>query len=165
MNVTPIHRPVSFVAIFVLLPLVCSGGCQQGSETPMDRTAAKELCTRFWMDYLETLRSVQPGKIAGWFTKDALLIYPNMAELKSRDSIEAFVAKVLPGTKYLEITFTLQHFDVVGPKAYTFVTLNELVEKGGKIQTRYHTRCGAVWQRQADNTWQISHYLINPLKM
>jgi ketosteroid isomerase-like protein len=126
---------------------------------------AGELCTRLWTGYLEAVKSVKPGKVAGWFAMDAALIYHGMAEIRSRDSIEAFMAKVLPGRRYLELDFTLEHFDVVGSKAYTFVTLNELVEVDGQPKTRYRTRCGAVWQQQADNTYQISHCLISFQKL
>jgi uncharacterized protein (TIGR02246 family) len=165
MNITSVRRPVFLVNIVVVLLLICVGGCQQKLETPTDPTVAKEICLRLWTDYLETLKTVQPNKIAGWFTKEAVLVYHGMAEFRSRDSIEAFLVNVLPGRKYLELTFTLHHFDVVGSKAYTFVTLDELVEESGQSQARYQTRCGVVWQRQADNTWQISYDLINYLKL
>jgi ketosteroid isomerase-like protein len=158
-------RPVILFTIFLISLLIFGIGCQQRSDAIMDPAAAKELCTRLWTDYLESLKSVQPDKVAGCFTKDAVLIYPDMAELKTRDSIQAFVAKVISGVKYLELTFTLNHFDVVGSKAYTFVTLTERVEEGGQAQPTYQSRCGAIWQRQADSTWQISHYLINYAKL
>jgi len=88
-----------------------------------------------------------------------------MLELRSRDSIQAVFVKGFPGTKVLEMTFTLIHFDVVGSKAYTFVTINELEQEGGQPPVRALARCGVVWQRQADNSWQISHFLLNYLRV
>jgi ketosteroid isomerase-like protein len=148
----------------VLLLIGCSG-CQQKSEALMDPVAAKELCTRLLTDYIETVKTLQPDKCAGWFTKDAVLIYPDMSELRSRDSIQAFFVKGFPGMKVLEMTFTLIHCDVVGSKAYTFATINELEQEGGQPPVRALARLGVVWQRQPDKSWQISHCLLNYLKV
>jgi hypothetical protein len=63
------------------------------------------------------------------------------------------------------MTFTLIHCDVVGSKAYTFVTINELEQESGQAPVRALARCGIVWQRQPDQSWQILHFLVNYLKV
>ena len=165
MNSSSRCRPVLILAIFIASLIVFSIGCQQKGEAPMDPVAAKELCTRLLTDYIETAKILEPNKVAAWFTKDAVLIYPDMAELRSRDSIQAFFLKAIPGVKVLEMTFTLIHCDVVGSKAYTFVTINELEQESGQAPVRALARCGIVWQRQPDQSWQILHFLLNYLQV
>ena len=131
----------------------------------MDPVAAKELCTRLWTNYVETVKPLQPDKCASCFTKDAVLIYPDMPELRSRDSIQAFFVKAFPGTKVLDLTFTLTHCDVVGSKAYTFVTMNEVEQEGTQPPVHALARCGVVWERQPDNSWQVSHFLVSYVKV
>ena len=130
-----------------------------------DPVAARELCTRLWRDYLETVKGSQPVKIASWFTKDAVLIFPDMPALSGRDAIQAHLLKALEGTKISELAFTLDRFEVVGRRAFTFVSLDQLVQQGSGPPTRSQARCGVVWQRQADNTWQISYFLANHLTL
>lgn len=153
--------PKKLMVFCALLLLIGNIGCQQNKKTLMDQAKAQELCTRLWTDYMETVKTLEPDKCAAWFTKDAVLIYPDMPELKGRDNIRAFFVKAFPGVKVLEMTFTLIHFDVVGSKTYTFVTINELEQEGAKPPVRALARCGVVWERQADNGWQISYFLVN----
>jgi len=160
-----ICRPLYSIVILVASLIICFIGCQQKSEAPMDQAAAKELCARLWTEYVETVKTLDPNKCDVWFTKDAVLIYPDMPELKGRDNIRAFFVKGFPGMKVLEMTFTLIHFDVVGSKAYTFVTINELEQEGAKPPVHALARCGVVWERQADRSWQISHFLVNYLNL
>ena len=160
MNTTGLFRTASLFALGLAL-FLASSGCQQKSQVPVDPAAAKELCTRLWSGYLDTIKGLQGDKIAAWFTKDAVLIYPDMPELRSRDSIQPYLVKGFASIKKIEFTFTLSHFEVVGSKAYTFATLDELVTSDGQPPARKFGRCGVVWQQQADNTWQISHFLIN----
>jgi ketosteroid isomerase-like protein len=161
-------REANMKNLFFVVPLVLlfcfTLGCQQKGTAPIDPVAARELCTRLLTDYIETVKTLEPNKVAAWFAKDAVLIYPDMAELKSRDNIQAFFIKAFPGVKVLEMTFTLIHCDVVGSKAYTFFTINELEQAGGQPPVRALARCGIVWQRQADNSWQILHFLVNYLQ-
>ena len=130
-----------------------------------DPVAARELCARLWRDYLETVKGSEPVKIASWFTKDAVLILPDMPVLSGRDAIQAHLLKALEGTKVSELAFTLDRFEVVGRRAFTFVSLDQLVQQGSGPPTRSQARCGVVWQRQADNTWQISYFLANYLTL
>ena len=153
------------LVVFIASLLILCMACQQTSEGRMAPVAAKELCTRLWTEYVETVKTLDPNKVAAWFTKDAVLIYPDTQELKGRDSLQAFFIKAFPGLKVLEMTFTLTHFDVVGSKAYTFVTIDELEQEGNKPAVHAHARCGVVWERQADNSWQISHFLVNYLNL
>jgi ketosteroid isomerase-like protein len=154
-----------FTVFCAALLLVGGIGCQQKGEAPMDQAAAKELCTRLLTEYVESIKTLDPNKCDVWFTKDAVLIYPDMPELKGRDIIRAFFVKGFPGMKVLEMTFTLIHFDVVGSKAYTFVTIDELEQEGAKPPVHALARCGVVWERQTDNSWQISHFLVNYLNL
>lgn len=155
------------VCLVVCLASLLAGciACQQRSERRMPPVAAKELCTRLWSDYIETAKTLDPRRVAAWFTKDAVLIYPDMQELRSRDSLQAFFIKAFPGTKVLEMTFALVHFDVIGPRAYTFVTINELEQEGTNPPVHALARCGVIWERQADNSWQISHFLVNYMSL
>jgi ketosteroid isomerase-like protein len=157
--------PKKLMVFCAVLLLISCIGCQQKSEALMDPVAAKELCTRLLTDYVETVKTLQPEKCAGWFTKDAVLIYPDMPELRGRDSIQALFTKGFPGMRVLEMTFTLIHCDIVGSKAYMFFTINELEQEDGQQPVRALARLGGVWQRQPDKSWQISHALVNYLKI
>jgi uncharacterized protein (TIGR02246 family) len=154
-----------YLITFMLSLLIGFLGCQKKSVAPMEPAAAKELCTRLWTDYIETVKTMDLNRIAAWFAKDAVLIYPEMAELRGHDTIQAFFRKALPGVKVLEMTFTLIHFDVVGPRAYTFVTIDELEQAGANLPAHALTRCGVVWERQNDGNWQISHFLLNYINL
>jgi uncharacterized protein (TIGR02246 family) len=158
-----ISRTSSVVAI--LLSLFLSGSSfTQNRQSQMSQATAKELCTRLWSDYIDTVKTLDGVKIAAWFAKDAHLIYPNRDEIVGRDSIEAHLLRSFSGIKRIEFTFTLSHFDVLESKAYTFVTLEQLFVRDPNKQSqqpRQRARCALIWQRQADNTWKILHFLVN----
>jgi uncharacterized protein (TIGR02246 family) len=158
-----ISRTSSVFAMFLSLFLSGSSFAQD-RQSQMNQAAAKELCTRLWSDYIDTVKTLDGVKIAAWFTKDAHLIYPNRDEIIGRDSIEAHLVSSFSGMKRIEFTFTLNHFDVIESKAYTFVTLTQLFVRDLNKQSeqpRQRARCALIWQRQADNTWKILHFLVN----
>jgi len=165
MNGTSLSRPIVLLTVVTIALLVCCIGCQQKSQAPLDSAAAKELCTRLWTNYVDAVKPLQPDKCASWFTKDAVLIYPDMPALKTRDSIQAFFTKAFPGTKVLDMKFNLIHYDVVGSKAYTFLSIDELEQEGSQPPVHALARCGVVWEQQADNSWQISHFLVSYVKI
>jgi len=138
--------------------------CPTGSEAG-DSVADKALCTRIWGEYLEAVRGLQPEKVAAWFTKDAVLIYPDIVELSGREAIRAHFVKVFPDVKIFELTFRLDRFEVVGSHAYTFATVNELVQEGSAPQARLHARCAVAWQQQPDMSWQIAYFIVNYAKV
>jgi uncharacterized protein (TIGR02246 family) len=154
-------RSASFLGVVVAMLLVWSPVCQQSSEAA-DPGSDKELCRRLWEDHLGAVRARQPERIA--FAKDAVLIYPDMLELRGRDAIQAHLVKAFAGLKILEVGFKIERCEVVGARAYTFVTVDELVQEGAAAPARLHARCATVWEQQPDKSWQIAHFLVNYLK-
>lgn len=142
------------VAMLFVGPFVC----QQSSEAA-DVGSDRDLCRRLWEGHLEAVKSLQPEKVA--FAKDAVLIYPDMPELRGRDAIQAHLAKALAGLKILEVGFKIERCEVVGGRAYTFVTVDEVVQEGAAPPARRHARCATVWEEQPDKSWQIAHFLVN----
>jgi uncharacterized protein (TIGR02246 family) len=135
----------------------------QAESGAVDPKTARDLSNRLWTEYVATLKKADPIKIAAWFTKDAVLLYPNEPELRGRDAIQAHVVKAFEGLKFVELTYALDHVAVVGDEAFTFVTLEETYQQGTAPQVRQQARCGVVWQRQPDNSWQIPYFLVNYL--
>ena len=109
------------------------------------------------------LQALQPEKIA--FAKDAVLIYPNMLELRGRDAIQAHLAKAFAGLKILDVGFKIERVEVVGARAYTFVTVDEQIQEGAAPPARRHARCAIVWEQQPDKSWQIAYSLVNYRKL
>jgi uncharacterized protein (TIGR02246 family) len=155
-------RSAALFVAAVAVALVWSPAWQRRSAAA-EPAVAKELCNRLWTEYSETARSGDWEKVAGWFTKDAVLIYPDMAELRGRDAIRAHF-QAFQGVKFLSMTFSLTHFGVVGDEAFTFASLSEAYQQGTGPEVKEDARCGVVWQRQPDGTWQISHFLVNHVK-
>jgi ketosteroid isomerase-like protein len=154
-------RSAFLVGVVVAMLLVCApvGRQSEAADTASDRA----LCTRLWQDHLEAVKNLQPEKIA--FTKDAVLINPDMRELRGRDAIQAHLVKAFVGLKILEVGFKMERFEVIGTRAYTFVTVDERVQEGAAPPANRHARCATVWEQQPDKSWQISYLLVNYLKM
>jgi uncharacterized protein (TIGR02246 family) len=155
-------RAGSLAGLLVAMLLIWSPVYQVSSEAA-DARSDRELCTRLWEDYLEAVMSLQPEKIA--FAKDAVLVYPEMPELRGRDAIQAHLVKAFSGLKILKLGFKMERFEVVGARAYTFVTVDELIQEGAAPPARRHARCTTVWEQQPDKSWQIAHFLVNYLKL
>jgi uncharacterized protein (TIGR02246 family) len=147
------------VLVAMLLTLSPVGQQSEAADTASDRA----LCTRLWQDLLEALKNLQPEKMA--FAKDAVLIYPDMRELRGRDAIQAHLVKAFVGLKILEVGFKIERVEVVGTRAYTFVTVDERVQEGAAAPASRHARCATVWEQQPDKSWQISYFLVNYLKL
>ena len=133
---------------------------QQVRSEASDPTADRILCMRVWTDYMEALKASDLVKIGDFFAKDAVLIYPDMPELRGREAIRSHFVK-FKGLKVLDATFILHHCGVAGDQLYTFITIDEAYVAGQQPQVKTQGRVGAVWSRQPDNTWQISHFLLN----
>lgn len=154
-------RSASLPGVLMAMLLTWSPLCQQSSEAA-DAGPDKDLCRRLWEGHLEAVKALQPEKIA--FAKDAVLIYPDMPVLRGRDAIQAHLVKAFAGSKVLEVGFKIERCDVVGARAYTFVTVDELIQEGAAPPARRHERCAAAWEEQPDKSWQIAHFLVNYLK-
>jgi ketosteroid isomerase-like protein len=134
----------------------------QSSEAA-DAGSDRELCRRLWEGHLEAVKAQQPEKLA--FAKDAVLFYPDLIALRGREAIQAHFVKTFAGQKVLEVGFKMERFEVVGGRAYTFVTADELIQEAGAPPVRRHARYATVWEQQPDQSWQIAHLLVNYLKM
>lgn len=154
-------RSASLPGFLVATLFVLSPVCQQSGEAA-DVASDRALCRRLWEGHLEAVTARQPEKVA--FTTDAVLVYPDMLELRGRDAIQAHLAKAFAGVKILETGFKIDRCEVVGGRAYTFVTVDELTQEGA-AQARHHARCAAVWEEQPDKSWQIAHLLVNYRKL
>ncbi len=152
-------RALSLCAVVALALFGASSLAQTGEPK-----AAKELSARLWTEYGETLKTADPVKIAGWFTKDAILIYPDTAELYGRDSIQAVITPAFKNIKFLRLSHKLNHVAIADDQLFTFATLDETYQRGNGPEVQSRARCGVVWQRQVDNTWLISHFLVNYAK-
>jgi uncharacterized protein (TIGR02246 family) len=135
----------------------------QAESGAADPKTARDLSNRLWTEYVATLKKADAIKIAAWFTKDAVLLYPNEPELRGREAIEAHVVQAFQGVTFVGLTYGLDHVALVGDEAFTFVTFEETYQQGTGPQVRQQARCGVVWRRQPDNTWQIPYFLVNDL--
>ena len=154
-------RPAFLRGVLVIL-LISSPVCHESIEAAQVGSG-KELSRRLWEGYLEAVMALQPEKIA--FAKDAVLVYPDTLELRGRDAIQAHLVKVFKHLKILEVSFKIERAEEVGARAYTFVTVDELIQEGAAPPTRRHARCAAVWEQQPDKSWQLAYFLVNYLKL
>ena len=151
-------RSASLAGISVAMLLVWSPVGQQSSEAA-DVGSDTKLCRRLWEGHLEAVKALQPEKMA--FAKDAVLIHPDMPEIRGRDAIQAHLVKAFAGLKVLETGFKIDRCEVVGGRTYTFVVVDELMQEGAAPPARRHARYATVWEQQPDQTWQIAHFLVN----
>src|SRR5687767_9152515 len=136
----------------VLLAMLLAWSPAQRSGEAADTAADRELCKRLWEDHLEAVMAHQPTRIA--FTQDALVIYPDMLELRGRAETQAHLAKVFAARKVLKAGFKIERVEVVGARAYTFVLVDELVQEGAAAPARVLARHATVWEQQPDKSWQ-----------
>ena len=142
----------SLLVLFPAFQAICGAG---------ESAADKALSARLWADYLETVKGVQAVKVAAWYTKDAVIILPDSAELRGRDAIQAYLLKAYQGLKIQELKFTPDRVEVIGGRAYTFGVVDEAIQEGAAPPTRLKARCAAVWEQQSDQSWQIAYFLVN----
>jgi ketosteroid isomerase-like protein len=154
-------RPTSRLGVVIALLLSWSPVCPQVSEAA-DAASDQALCRRLWEGHLEAVMAQQPEKIP--FAKDVVVIYPDMPALRGRDAIQAHLVKALSGLKVLEMGFKMERCEVVGTRAYTFVTVAEKTQEGAGPAASRHARCATVWEQQPDKTWEMSYFLVNYLK-
>jgi ketosteroid isomerase-like protein len=161
MSRTSPFRSASLLCVLVAKLLVLSSVWPPSSEAA-DLESDRKLCARLWEGYLGAVMAGQPEKIA--FAKDAVLIYPDMSELRGGDAIQAHLVKVFASLKVLKVGFKIERFEVVGARAYTFVTVDETIQDGPAPSATRLARCAAVWEQQPDKSWQIAYFLVNYLK-
>jgi uncharacterized protein (TIGR02246 family) len=146
------------MAILLMGSLVCPP-----SSEAADAASDMALCRRLWEDHLEAVTASQPQMMA--FATDAVLTYPDMPPLRGREAIQAHLVKMFAGLKVAKAGFKIERCEVVGARAYTFVTVDETVQEGAAPPLRRHARYAAAWEQQPDKNWQIAHLLVNYLKM
>lgn len=151
----------SLPGVLAAMLFVWSPVCQQSSEAA-DVGSDRELCRRLWEGHLEAVKAQQPAKVP--FAKDAVVIYPDTPELRG-EAIQAYLVKTFASLKTLEAGFKIERCEVVGGRAYTFVTIDELIQEGAAPPTRRLARCATVWEQQADKSWQIAHFVVNYRKL
>jgi ketosteroid isomerase-like protein len=151
-------RPTHRLGLLMAMLLIWSPVCQRSSGAA-DAGSDRELCRRLWEDHLEAVTSRQPEKIP--FAHDAVLVYPDLPELRGREAIQAHLVRVFAGLKVLKAGFKIERSEVVGARAYTFVVVDELIQEGAAPPARRLARCAAVWEQQPDKSWQLAHLLVN----
>jgi ketosteroid isomerase-like protein len=159
-RISPFSAPLPSVLVVALLVVAPD---QQSSEGADDAVSDQTLCNRLWEDPLEAVKAGQPARIA--FTRDAVLVYPNLAEIRGRDAIHAHLAKVIAGQRILDVGYKMERCEVVGTRAYTFVIVDEQIQEGAAPPARRHARSATVWEQQPDKSWQIAYSLVNYLKI
>ena len=154
-------RSASLLGVLAAMLLVLSPLGQRSSQAG-DATTDQGLCTRMWEDHLEAVMAGHPERIG--FTKDAVVLYPDMAPLRGRDAIQAHLVKVFGGLKVVKAGFKIDRCEVVGTRVYTFAVVDETTQEGAAPPARRLARYGTVWEQQPDKSWQIAHSLVNYLK-
>jgi uncharacterized protein (TIGR02246 family) len=151
-------RSAAVFAGLVAMLLAWAPLCPRISQAA-DVASDRDLCRRLWEGHLEAVRAAQPEGMA--FAKEAVLVYPDMLELRGREAIHAHLAKAFAARKTLEAGFRIDSCEVVGARTYTFVTVDELAQEGTAPAARRHARYATVWEQQADQSWLIARSLVN----
>ena len=130
------------LSAFLLLLLACAAP----SRAPDDARARAEV--RDAMErYMVAARTVDPDRIAAFFTPGGVLFEPGIFPIETRDSIRAFLAS-FPGARVDSATAVPDTIEVWNGKALLWGSYFERLSFPGQPVSEQHGRFVTEWVRQ-----------------
>lgn len=122
------------------------------------------LFTGQWDAYEATAKTGNADSLAAWFTEDAILMEPEMADVVGRTAIRDFAASIFAMMTIPEIEITPREVNVYGETAYDFGTYREVVQPKDGPATTHRGRYAVVWNRQPDGAWKFARVMVNSVE-
>ncbi len=124
---------------------------------------ARQEIARAWAEYREVLTRGDAEAFARAYTADAVLMEPNLEDIRGREALAAFAARGFAGMKIVEVENTTWELDLEGDTAHELGTFAETVATPDGTTTRHRGRYAAVWKKEADGRWRIHRLMVHPL--
>ena len=111
--------------------------------------------------HVDAWRRNDADAVATMFTDDAILLLPNVENVRGRAAIRAFVANVFSTTKVDRLDVTIEELDLHGDTAYERGSYSEGYTVHGQGAKRERGRYIMVWKQQPGGAWKIHRFLAN----
>jgi uncharacterized protein (TIGR02246 family) len=111
--------------------------------------------------YVAASRTVDPDRIAPFFTRDGVLFEPGIRPVETRAAIHAFLGS-FPGARVEVATATPDAIDVGDGTALVWGTYFERLTFPGEPRSEQHGKFVMQWARE-EGRWRIRRYYRVPL--
>ena len=152
-----IRRAVSAIAL--VLTLGCSSAPSRSPIGPSPEEARGLAEARAAL--IAAAASSDAAGMAAIYTLDAVLMNPNLPDVRGRQAIEANFRRAFSAVAIREMTLTPVEVRVCGSRAYELRTFTQVIERAGQTPAEDRGRAMLVWAREPDGRWRIRHALVN----
>lgn len=149
-------------AIWVLV-LISMGACGSGRHriSPSSSRDGEDPVARARAALIAAVTSGDPAASAAIYAEDAILMNPNLPDVRGRANIEAFFRSVFAAVAIRAMTITLVDMTVSGNRACELSSFTQVVQPAGAPPAEDRGRVMLVWERDPDGTWRIRYALVN----
>jgi len=144
----------------ITLFLLALGACQPAAETGLtmltdgDRAAIEAQSQAF----ADGMNAGDWAAVAATYTEDAVLLPPNVAAVRGRDGIEAFLAEFPPISDF---TITNTEVEGAGDMAYVVGTYSMTATPEGAKSIHDTGKYIEIRKRQSDGSWALYRDIYN----
>ena len=123
-------------------------------ESERDAVAAS------WDHYVAMLKLVNSDSVAAMFTDSAEMYQPQMAPIRGRDAIRAFLAPFDGHAHVDSVSSATIAINVYGDVAYQWGTYHQVAHVDAGKPGAFNGRFVAEWGRSGSGSWRIRRILM-----
>ena len=142
---------LAFAAVAVVSCLFISCGPKEP-----DMTALKKTVDEFNAASKDAMMGGDMQKVLAYYDDNAMEMAPNMAVIKGKDAIKAFMEQMMKSEmKMTAVNFTTVDLQASGTIAYEIGTYDMSMSAGKMGEMNDKGKYISVWREQADGTWKL----------
>jgi len=139
--------------LFILF-FICFSCIKRGQNSDL------QLCTNLWQSYADCLKNGNMDSISEKFTKDAIIIYPDIPDVNGKENIQNLIKQTFPNIKMQGFDFSVERFSVADSSVFSFIKVKEKYLNAENIEMNSNARISTLWKLGDDNEWRISLFQV-----
>jgi ketosteroid isomerase-like protein len=161
--VNEISRKNKINQLLIVLLLISLFSCTNTvNQNPgRDSNSDLQLCTDLWQSYADVLKTGNPDSIGAKFTDDAMIVYPEIPDIKGKENIQNLLNNTFPNIKMQGFDFSIEKFSVADSTVFCFIKLKEKYLNAENAVMNSDARISTLWKLGTDDNWRISLFQVN----
>ena len=143
--------------------LVLSLGCSSAPNRLPQRPSPEEArgLAEARAELIAAATSSDAARLAAVYTLDAVLMNPNVPDVRGRADIEGHFRRAFAAIAIRKMTLTPVEVTICDGRAYDLSAFTQLIGGAGQAPAEDRGRVMLVWAREPGGRWRIARALVN----
>jgi len=141
----------------LLLVAFVAAACSPSPASRSTAAADEQALAAAMKDYQAALESNDAGKIASWWTEDAVFINRAGPTVHGRAALDSMVKGFIGTMRLTSVTVETDEIVVSGDYGYYLGRYDEVLQRQGSAAGEHDRgRFIFIWRRQPDGSWKVA---------